>query len=201
MSQVETVEELAALYEAPPNPTSLTKVRDHITPLYRDWIMASRFCILSTVGPEGTDASPRGDDGPVVAELDPNTLALPDWKGKNRLDSLRNIVRDERVSLMFMVPGATNVVRVNGSAVLRTDPDLLARFARPGGAQPRSVIVITIAELYFQCAKAIMRSKLWSDAAHPKVPSAGALIKEVDASFDGETYDRTYPEYAKPQMW
>lgn len=201
MSKVETVDDLLALYETPPVPNSLTKVRDRVTPLYREWIEASRFCLLSTVGPEGTDASPRGDDGPVVAELDPKTLALPDWKGNNRLDSLRNIVRDGRVSLMFLVPSSNNVVRVNGTAVLHTDPDLLARFARPSGALPRSVIVVAIGEIYFQCAKAIMRSKLWSDEARANVPSAGALIKEVNAEFDSEAYDGGYEAYAKTRMW
>ncbi len=96
---------LEALYADAPGERAQTKVRSHVTPLYARWIAASRFCILSSVGPEGTDASPRGDDGPVARLLDPGTLALPDWRGNNRIDSLRNIVRDGRVSLMFLVPG------------------------------------------------------------------------------------------------
>ncbi len=103
MAKIETIEALEALYGAPSG-AALRKVAKRLTPMYRQWIAASRFCILATVGPEGTDASPRGDDGPVALELDAGHLALPDWRGNNRLDSLRNIVTDGRVSLMFMVP-------------------------------------------------------------------------------------------------
>lgn len=201
MTKIETVDALTKLYETGPKPIAVTKVRDRLTPLYRDWIMASRFCILSTVGPEGTDASPRGDDGPVVTALDDRTLAMPDWKGNNRLDSLRNIVRDGRVSLMFMVPGANTVVRINGTAHLTTDPALLDRFARKR-ILPRSVIVVQIAELYMQCAKALMRSRLWTDTARATVPSAGALLSEADPEFDGATYDTSYTNGdAQSRMW
>jgi predicted pyridoxine 5'-phosphate oxidase superfamily flavin-nucleotide-binding protein len=112
------------------------KVTPRLTPAYRAWIDRARFCVLTTVGPEGTDGSPRGDDGPVVAVLDPTTLALPDWHGNNRIDSLRNIVRDGRVSLMFLIPGALNALRVNGTARLTADAALLARFDRDGKAAP-----------------------------------------------------------------
>lgn len=114
MRFIETVEELEGQYGTP-GEAAVLKVARRMTPAYRAWITRARLCILSTVGPEGTDASPRGDDGPVVAELDPGTLALPDWKGNERIDSLRNIVRDPRVSLMFFVPGSNNVIRVNGA--------------------------------------------------------------------------------------
>lgn len=115
MIYLDKTDALDALYGAP-GEASIVKVMDRLTPCYRDWIAASRFCVLTTVGPEGTDGSPRGDDGPVVLELDEKHLALPDWRGNERIDSLRNIVRDGRVSLMFMVPGSNNVVRVNGTA-------------------------------------------------------------------------------------
>ena len=124
---IETVEELEALY-GEPKPASTRKVADRIIPVYRTWIDAARFCVLTTVGPDGTDGSPRGDDGPVVTEIDPGTLAMPDWRGNNRMDSLRNIVSDGRVSLMFMVPGSTSVVRINGTAKITTADDKLARF-------------------------------------------------------------------------
>ena len=112
---VKNIKELEALYGAP-GVASIRKVAQQMTPLYRKWILASRFCIVSTVGPEGTDGSPRGDDGPVVQELDEHTLLMPDWRGNNRMDTLRNIVADGRISLLFMVAGSNTVVRVNGAA-------------------------------------------------------------------------------------
>ena len=198
---VETLEQLHELYEKAPAQRSLDKVAPHLTPHYRQWIDASRFCVLSTVGPEGTDASPRGDDGPVVRILDDKTLALPDWRGNNRLDSLRNIVRDDRVSLMFLVPGSDNVVRVNGRAQVVADPALTEQFEQRG-KHPRSVIVVSLGEVYFQCAKALMRSQLWSrDDDSEALPTAGDFLREADEQFDGESYDAAYPEYAKPRMW
>jgi len=171
-----------------------------ITPEYAKWIEASRFCVLTTVGPEGTDGSPRGDIGPVVRIADPKTLHMPDWRGNNRMDSLRNIVRDGRVSLMFMVPGSATVVRVNGTAVISGDATLTETFDQKS-IHPKSVIVITIGEAYFQCAKAIMRSELWGDMAKPDIPTAGDFLKEQQADFDGKGYDEGYPEYAKKGMW
>jgi len=191
--------ELEALYGAP-GEASIIKVADHLTPLYRKWIEASRFCILSTVGPEGTDASPRGDDGPVVTELDPKTLAMPDWRGNNRMDSLRNIVRDPRVSLMFMVPGSNNVVRVNGTAQVSVEAGLLARFSDKG-CLPRSVVVVRIGEVYSQCARALMRSALWGDTPVPDLPSVGALLAEAKDGFDGESYDAEWGARAEKTMW
>ncbi|MGR3484337.1 MAG: pyridoxamine 5'-phosphate oxidase family protein [Paracoccaceae bacterium] len=191
---------LEALYGAP-NPKALAKVSPRITPAYRTWIEASRFAFLATVGPEGTDASPRGDDGPVVRIVDETTLWMPDWRGNARLDSLRNIVRDGRVSLTFLVPGSTNVVRVNGTAVATADPAACDAFARKG-ASPRTVVVIDVAEVYFQCAKAIMRSGLWS-GARPSLPSAGDFLAEARAMSEDEAraYDEGYETNAKPLMW
>jgi PPOX class probable FMN-dependent enzyme len=200
MKTIDSIAELESLYDAPV-PASLTKVTTRMTPLYRQWIEAARFVVLSTTGPEGTDGSPRGDDGPVVRIVDDKTLWLPDWRGNNRIDTLRNIVRDGRISLMFMVPGSNNVVRVNGRAVLTADTEVTASFDRKG-MTPKTVIVITLDEMYFQCAKAIMRSGLWTrgdDSA--LVPTAGQFVKEQDQGFDGDSYDATYPEYAKSRMW
>jgi len=173
-----------------------------MTPTYRAWIARSRFCILSTVGPEGTDASPRGDDGAVVRELDPGTLALPDWRGNNRLDSLRNILRDPRVSLMFMVAGSTTVVRVNGRARLTADAGLCAEFARAGKV-PCLVIVVEIAEVYAQCARALLRSELWSAGdCSAGLPTVGDIIEEMTkGGIDGAAYDAEWPGRAAKSMW
>ena len=142
MFTIDSLEELEALYDTP-LPATLDKVQTALTPAYRRWIQAARFLVLTTVGPEGTDGSPRGDDGPVVQISDDKTLLLPDWRGNNRIDSLRNIVTDGRVSLMFMIPGCRNVVRVNGQAVLTADAQVTARFKRTDKT-PKTVIVITI---------------------------------------------------------
>ncbi len=201
MEYVETIEDLEALY-GEPKVTSTAKVADRMVPVYRRWIEASRFCVLTTVGPEGTDGSPRGDDGPVVLELDERTLAMPDWRGNDRIDSLRNVVTDGRVSLMFMVTGSNNVVRVNGQARVSADEALLARFER-NGQVPRSVIVITIGEIYFQCARALMRSRLWTSGDESEgLPSAGQILKEMTSGeVGGESYDRDWPERAKKSLW
>lgn len=200
MDTITTTAQLDEIYGAPV-PASLAKVVDRITPAYRAWIDASRFVVVGTVGPDGTDASPRGDAGPVVLVADDRTLLLPDWMGNNRIDTLRNIVADGRISLMFMVPGSPNVVRVNGTAVVTADPDLRARFDR-NGKQPRTVVVVAAAEAYFQCAKALMRSNLWTAGDQSgAVPSAGDFLAEARAIADAAAYDAGYPDYAAPRMW
>lgn len=199
--RIDSIETLEALYGAA-IPSSVEKVADTVTGAYARWIAASRFCVLATVGPEGTDASPRGDVGPVAAILDPTRLAIPDWRGNNRLDSLRNIVRDGRVSLMFMVPGSTSVVRVNGTAELETDPDLVSRF-EVKGRHPTCVIVVTVAEVYMQCAKALLRSELWVEGDRSgDVPTAGEMLAEATAErHGGADYDRDYATRAEERMW
>ena len=199
MTTIDTIEDLEALYDAAV-PGSLKKVVTTITPSYAEWINAARFCVLTTVGPEGTDGSPRGDVDPVVRIVDDKTLHLPDWRGNNRIDSLRNIVRDGRVSLMFMVPHQNNVVRLNGTAKLSADPALTQTFEQ-NGKRPKTVIMITAAELYFQCAKALMRSDFWTSDARPDLPTAGQFLKEQKAVEDGKAYDDGYAEYAKTRMW
>ncbi|MEM9140625.1 MAG: pyridoxamine 5'-phosphate oxidase family protein [Pseudomonadota bacterium] len=200
METIQTIADLEALYDDAV-PGSLTKVVDRITPHYKQWIEASRFVVVSTAGAEGTDGSPRGDDGPVVSIADETTLYLPDWRGNNRLDTLRNIVVDGRISLMFMVPGSNNVVRVNGTAKLTADEALCASFDKKG-RRPKTVVVISVGEIYFPCAKALMRSALWAPESQGiPVPSAGQFVREIDHDFDAESYDRGYPEYAKPRMW
>jgi PPOX class probable FMN-dependent enzyme len=200
MQFIDDIASLEALYGEPGAP-ALRKVAGRMTPLYRKWIMASRLCVLTTVGPDGTDGSPRGDDGPVVLELDPGTLALPDWRGNNRLDSLRNIVTDGRVSLLFVVPGSTSVVRVNGRAQLTDDADLRARFEK-AGRQPATVIVIAIREVYSQCARALMRADLWARDDSAGLPSIGDILAEMtDGEEGGADYDRTWGARAARTMW
>ncbi len=166
-------------------------------------IDASPFAALATVGPEGLDCSPRGDSGTCVRIEDERTLLLPDWRGNNRIDSLMNIVRDPRVALMFLIPGSNTAMRLNGSAVVSVEPSLLASFDMDG-RHPRSVMVVTIAEVYFQCARAIMRAELWNPERFvdpATLPTPGALLKAAKADFDQATYDREWAARAAATMW
>ncbi|WP_417267942.1 pyridoxamine 5'-phosphate oxidase family protein [Celeribacter baekdonensis] len=201
MTPIKTVQDLEARYGMP-GPAATQKVARRMTPEFRTWLTRSRFCILSTVGPEGTDASPRGDDGAVVRELDAGTLALPDWRGNNRIDSLRNIVRDPRVSLMLFVPGSNNVVRINGRAFVTGDDDLCRSFEK-GGRHPRTVIVIEISEIYTQCARALIRSGLWAAGDESAgLPSVGDILAALtEGRVGGKAYDEEWPERAANSMW
>ncbi|WP_238370976.1 pyridoxamine 5'-phosphate oxidase family protein [Heliomarina baculiformis] len=201
MNWIDDIASLEALYGTPPS-AAIRKVARQMTPLYRKWIMSSKLCVLTTVGEGGTDGSPRGDDGPCVMELYPGTLAMPDWRGNNRLDSLRNIVTDGRVSLMFMVPGSNTVVRVNGTARLSADADLRQRFEKKGRL-PATVIVISIAEIYTQCARALLRSGLWSgEPAAEDLPSAGDILAEMtEGEEGGAPYDQAWPKRAAETLW
>ncbi|QYK42276.1 MAG: pyridoxamine 5'-phosphate oxidase family protein [Paracoccaceae bacterium] len=197
---IDDIAALEALYGTP-GQASTVKVTSCLTPAYRAWIGRSRFCVLSTVGPEGTDGSPRGDDGPVVAVLDDRTLALPDWRGNDRIDSLRNIVRDGRVSLMFLVPGSNTAMRVNGTARLTVDDTMRARFARDGHL-PRCVIVIAVAEVYSQCARALLRAALWSGDQAQGLPTVGDMLREItQGGIDGAAYDAAWPARAARTLW
>lgn len=200
MDKIETIEALEALYGTP-GEASLVKVTDRLTKSYRAWIERSRLVVISTVGPEGTDGSPRGDEGPVVEIADDKTLLLPDWRGNNRMDTLRNIVRDGRVSLMFFIPGSNNVMRVNGTACVTADVSLTRRF-ETHGKFPRSVVVITIAEVYSQCARALMRAAIWSgENAADGLPTIGDMLADAKAGFDGAAYDAGWSARAKDSMW
>ena len=200
MRTLKDIPSLEALYSTPCE-ASQRKVAPCLTPTYRTCFMTTLFCVLTTVGPEGTDGSPRGDDGPVVLELDPQTFALPDWRGNQRLDSLRNIVVDGRVSLMFMVPGSNTVVRVNGSAVLCDDPDVVGRFEQKG-RHPTTVIVVRIAEVYTQCARALIRAGLWARDDSAGLPTVGEIMTDVtEGDFDGVTYDADWAARAAKTMW
>ncbi|MFC4255918.1 pyridoxamine 5'-phosphate oxidase family protein [Altererythrobacter xixiisoli] len=177
MQEIASIAELESLYGAA-RPDALAKVARHLTPAYRQWISQARFVVLTTVGPDGTDASPRGDSAAVVRIAGDTTLLLPDWRGNNRLDSLRNIVTDGRASLLFMVPGSNNVVRVNGTAVVTADAELTQSFMHDGKV-PRCVIVVTVREVYFQFAKALRLSRLWDSADESvRVPTEEDFVRE-----------------------
>jgi PPOX class probable FMN-dependent enzyme len=202
MTIIRSVEELNALYGGT-SEASLVKVTTRLTPDYALMIEASPFAALATVGPEGLDCSPRGDDARVVRIEDDKTVLLPDWRGNNRVDSLANIVRDPRVALMFLVPGSNTTMRINGTAVVSVDPALTNSF-EIDGKHPRSVIVVTIGEVYFQCARALIRSQLWNPERFvdsQSLPTPGTLLKAAKADFDKDTYDREWPERAAKTMW
>ena len=201
---VGSLAELEAIYHAPLAPASVVKVTDAITPHYAALIAASPLAVLATCGPEGLDCSPRGDRPGFVRVADPRTLILPDRRGNNRIDSLRNIVRDPRVALLFLIPGSGTTFRVNGTAVISADPDLLASFAVEDQA-PRTAIVVTVEEAYFQCARAIVRARLWDPDARvdpASLPSPGAILAALTAGeVGGARYDAEWPGRAAKTMW
>jgi uncharacterized protein len=203
MARIETLEQLDALYGVA-KPPAMVKVADCITSEYRQFIEAAPFLALATSGPEGLDCSPRGDLPGFVRVRDEKTLLLPDRHGNNRIDSLRNIVRDSRISLMFMIPGVANVIRINGHAILTNDPDVLASFAVKG-KQPRSVIELTVVEVYFQCARAIMRSRLWDAEVQinpDTLPTPGQILSAMsDGKEGGTSYDDAWAGRAEKTMW
>ncbi len=203
MTIIATIGELEAIY-GQPNEASTVKVADRITPQYRVLIDKSPFAALATCGPEGLDCSPRGDLPGFVRVHDETTLMMPDRRGNNRVDSLRNIVRDPRTALLFLIPGSGSTLRVNGRARVSADTDLLASFKVDGKA-PRTVIVMTVDEIYFQCARAIVRSDLWNPdrRVDPKsLPTPGQILAEMSENrVGGEHYDRAWPERARQTMW
>ena len=203
MSLIATIDQLEAIY-GQPNEASTVKVANRITPQYRVLIDKSPFAALATCGPEGLDCSPRGDLPGFVRVHDETTLMMPDRRGNNRVDSLRNIVRDPRIALLFLIPGSGSTLRVNGRARVSADADLLASFKVDGQA-PRTVIVMTVDEIYFQCARAIVRSDLWNPdrRVDPKsLPTPGQILAEMSENrVGGEDYDRAWPERARQTMW
>jgi PPOX class probable FMN-dependent enzyme len=203
MSVVATIAQLEAIYGFP-NDASTVKVADRVTPSYRALMDNSPFAALATAGPEGLDCSSRGDLAGFVRVHDDKTLMMPDRRGNNRCDSLRNIVRDPRVALLFLIPGSGSTLRVNGRAYVSAEPHLLQSFKMDGKA-PRTVIVMTVEEIYFQCARAIVRSDLWNPdkRVDPKtLPTPGQILAEMsNGTVGGEKYDREWPERARQTMW
>ena len=200
---IRDLESLRDLYGAP-HDASLAKEVDYLHPLYQAFIRRAPFAILATVGAGALDASPRGDGPGFVEIADERTLLMPDRRGNNRVDSLRNIVADPRVGLMFLIPGVGETIRVNGTAEISVDPALLERF-RAEGKLPRSVLVVHVASVFFQCAKAVVRSGLWDGEAHvPRatLPSNGEILSTLThARIDAAEYDRTAPERQKATLY
>src|SRR5450432_1223411 len=183
---------------------AIAKELDHIHPHYRAMIEASPFLVLATSGPEGLDTSPRGDPAGFVHVLDEKTLLIPDRRGNNRADSLRNIIRDPRVALLFLIPGVGETLRVNGTAVISTDPALIKRFPFRG-TLPRTVIVVTAERVYFQCPKALVRSELWNPEKlidRKSLPSTGTIMADITkGQLGGAEYDRAYPERLRATIY
>ena len=200
---ITTIPELEALY-GEINKGSLLKETSRVVPEYRAFIEAAPFVALATSGPEGLDCSPRGDGPGFVRVQDDKTLLLPDRRGNNRIDSLKNIVRDPNVALLFLIPGIGETLRVNGRAVISVEPGLLESFAIDGKA-PKSVIAITVEAVYFQCARAILRSELWNPQKHvarSSLPSAGQILATLtENQMGGEAYDQELPERQRKTLY
>jgi uncharacterized protein len=197
------IDTLERIYGTPAAASVLKEV-DYIHPHYRAFIDAAPFVVLATSGPDGMDVSPRGDPAGFVFVEDEKTLLIPDRRGNNRIDSLRNIIADPRVALLFMVPGVGETLRVNGRAAILNDPALLERFA-VDGKLPRTVLAVHVDTVFFQCSRAILRSRLWeADAKIERnvLPSLGRILEDLSkSSIDGGQYDRELPERLRTTMY
>ena len=200
---VASIAQLEALYGAP-SETAMVKEIAYISPEYRAFIEAAPFCAVATCGPEGLDCSPRGDPPGFVRVADAKTLLIPDRRGNNRIDSLRNLIRDPRISLLFLIPGCGETIRVNGHAVISIDPALCESFVF-AGKLPRSVIMVTVDSVYFQCAKAIVRSNLWDPATQvdrKTLPSSGTILAGITkGALGGPEHDRGAPERLRATIY
>jgi len=194
---------LESTYGAPLQP-AIVKELDYIHAVYRQFIEAAPFVVLSTSGRGGLDASPRGDKPGFVVVEDEKTLLIPDRPGNNRFDSLRNILEDPRVALFFLVPGIGESMRVNGRATISVDPELLARF-EVNGKLPRSVVVIRVETIFFQCSKAVVRADLWNPEKRldrSALPSTGTMLAEVSKGrVDAREYDQALPERVRTMLY
>lgn len=200
---IRDVSTLEALFERV-GEVSIKKEIGYLHPAYQAMISASPFVVLATVGPDGLDLSPRGDPPGFVHVQDEHTLLLPERRGNNRIDSLRNIVADPRVALFFMIPGIGETLRVNGQARISIAPNLLERFSMQGKA-PKCVLEISVETVFFQCARAIQRSRLWEgipEELRKTVPTPGTILEALTHSaIDGETYDRELPARQKSTLY
>ncbi len=203
MHRITTLEQLDALY-GEPVPAAIAKEIDYISDHYKAFIDKAPFVVVATVGPEGLDCSPRGDPPGFVRVRDPKTVLVPDRRGNNRVDGLRNLVRDPRMSLLFMIPGIGNTLRINGRAEISVDPELCASFAMHGRV-PKCVLVVTAERVYFQCPKALVRSQLWSQEAQiarSELPSTGEMLASLSkGAIDGEAYDAAYQQRLKETIY
>lgn len=186
---------LQALY-GEVNDVSRLKEIDYLHPHYAALIAASPFLVLATAGPDGLDASPRGDPAGFIEIADDHTLLMADRRGNNRIDSLRNIVANPQVALLFLVPGIGETLRVNGRAEISVEPALIERFTHDG-KPPRSVLVIHVERVFFQCSRAVLRAELWNPERHvprASLPSTGQMLAAVTKDrIDAQTYDRELP--------
>jgi PPOX class probable FMN-dependent enzyme len=198
---IRTLDQLKALV-GEPGPAALRKEADHLHPVYRRWIEASPFAVLATVGEQGLDTSPRGDPAPLVHVEDAHTLLLPERRGNHRIDTLRNLLADPRIALLFLIPGTGETLRVNGRATLSVDPALLRRF-EVQGRPPVCVIRVAVDKVFFQCARAMLRSGLWQPVARPAdVPSAGQMLAALTHDeVGGEPYDRELPQRQRATLY
>jgi PPOX class probable FMN-dependent enzyme len=196
MDLITTTDQLDELYGEPLAPAIFKEI-DHISDHYRAFIEKAPFVVVATVGPEGLDCSPRGDPPGFVRVHDRKTVLLPDRRGNNRIDTLRNLVRDPRISLLFMIPGIGNTLRINGRAQISVAPELLRSFSMRGKV-PRTVVIVSVERIYTQCPKALVRSRLWSpDAqiARSELPSPGEMLEALSkGAIDAANYDREYPQ-------
>lgn len=203
MATIRTLDELTALYEAPVA-SSIVKEVDRITSLHRAYIEASPLVVVASSGPDGLDCSPRGDPAGFVNVIDERTLHLPDRRGNNRLDTLRNLVAHPRIGLLFLIPGIGVTLRINGTAVLSTDAELLERHEMRG-KRPTCVVVVTTTAVYTQCPKALLRSNLWDPAKHrsaDELPSVGQINELITAgAFDGAAFDAAYPQRLRETIY
>ena len=187
-----------------PSEGAIAKEVDYVHPHYRAMIEASPFMVMATSGPDGLDVSPRGDPPGFVVVEDEKTLLIPDRRGNNRTDSLGNLIADPRIALLFLIPGVGETLRVNGRAEISVDPDLLARFPAQGKL-PRSVIVVHVERVYFQCPKALVRSDLWNPLKHVErrsLPSSGTILADITRGrVGGPEYDAAYPERLKATIY
>ena len=204
MQKINTIVELEAIYDQQPALAATAKEIDYLIPQYQKLIELSPFIALATIGPGGLDCSPRGDNQGFVRVLDAKTLAMPDRRGNNRIDSLSNIVIDPCVALLFFIPGSGTTFRVNGKAYLTTDADLCKSFEMEGNL-PRSVIIIKVEAAYTQCARAILRAGLWDSSKHVEkadVPTIGEMLESVtQGKINAEEYNNNWPIRAKASMW
>jgi uncharacterized protein len=201
---ITSIEQLEALYAEGVYPPAKSKEVERITAAYRKLIEASPFFALATSGPDGLDCSPRGDPKGFVRVVDDTTVIVPDRRGNNRIDSLRNLIADPRVALLFLIPGVSETLRIMGRATISTDPALCESFTMQGKA-PRSVLVVKVDKVFFQCAKAIVRSKLWdpnTQVERSSLPTPGAILAEItDGKLGGPEHDRIAPERLKATIY
>lgn len=200
---ITTIAGLEAIYGHPAG-AAVTKEVDFLTDQYRAFAERAPFVVIGTVGPEGTDCSPRGDPVGFIRVVDRKTLLIPDRRGNNRIDTLRNLVADPRCSLLFLIPGVNETLRINGRARILVDPDLAATFT-VNGKVPQTLLSVTVDRVYYQCAKALIRSRLWSadaQAERSSVPTGGQILQEItQGGVNAREYDDAYPERIRQTIY